>query len=370
MSEAAGSERGLFAAFRRARGDFSLELDLELPARGTTVLFGPSGAGKTTLLRCLAGLERPRVARIGLGDTVFQDDARALFVPTHRRPLGYVFQDDALFPHLNVRENVAFGMRRIRPPMRRVAWEPTIELLGLGPLLDRRTTELSGGERKRVGLGRALLTSPELLLLDEPLSGLDRPARRLVLDYLRQVRDRWEIPMIYVSHALDELLRLADHLVLLDAGRVVDAGPVLDVTARAASFPGLEGEHGALLLASLVQHDPEAGLSRLEFSGSALWVPQVARSLGSLVRVWVRASDVSICLEAPGRSSALNVLPARIVKVEAAGPYQALVEAEVGAAPGRLFRALITKKSVVDLDLRPQQQVFLQLETVALLTDG
>jgi len=369
MSETSAAERGLFATFRRARGDFSLELDLELPAHGTTVLFGPSGAGKTTLLRCVAGLERPQMARIGLGDAVFQDDARALFVPTHRRPLGYVFQDDALFPHLNVRENVAFGMRRVRPQLRRVAWEPTIELLGLGPLLDRRITELSGGERKRVGLGRALLTSPELLLLDEPLSGLDRPARRAALDYLLEVRVRWEIPMIYVSHALDELLRLADHLVLLDAGRVVDAGPVLDVTARAASFPGLEGQHGALLVASLVEHDPGAGLSRLEFLGGALWVPQVARSLGSIVRVWVRASDVSIWLEAPGRSSALNVLLARIVKVEAAGPYQTLIEAEVGLAPGRLFRALITKRSAVELGLQATQQVFLQLKTVALLTD-
>ncbi|HYE38405.1 MAG TPA: molybdenum ABC transporter ATP-binding protein, partial [Ramlibacter sp.] len=229
---------------RLARGDFTLEVDLRLPAAGITAIFGPSGSGKTTLLRCVAGLERARFARVVIAAETWQDSEAGTFVPTHRRPLGYVFQEASLFDHLDVRGNLAFAQRRGGGE---VQLQPLLELLGIATLLDRRPHQLSGGERQRVAIARALATQPRILLLDEPLAAVDLSRRREILPWLERLRDELRIPMLYVTHSADEVARLADHLVLLDAGAVRAAGPLRETLAR-IDLPLVPGEEpGALL---------------------------------------------------------------------------------------------------------------------------
>ena len=222
---------------RLARGDFTLEVDLRLPAAGITAIFGPSGSGKTTLLRCVAGLERARFARVVIAAETWQDSEAGTFVPTHRRPLGYVFQEASLFDHLDVRGNLAFA----QPRGGDAKLQPLLELLGIAALLDRRPHQLSGGERQRVAIARALATQPRILLLDEPLAAVDLSRRREILPWLERLRDELRIPMLYVTHSADEVARLADHLVLLDAGAVRAAGPLRETLAR-IDLPLVPGE--------------------------------------------------------------------------------------------------------------------------------
>ncbi|MDE2310249.1 MAG: molybdenum ABC transporter ATP-binding protein, partial [Betaproteobacteria bacterium] len=218
------------ARFKLAYTAFVLDVDLELPARGITALFGPSGSGKTTLLRCIAGLERTTDGLLRVHDEVWQDGAN--FLPAHRRPLGYVFQEASLFPHLSVRRNLEYGMRRIPPVERKVQSEQVVELMGLSRLIERDPAHLSGGERQRVAIGRALLSSPRLLLMDEPLSALDVASRQEILPYLERLHGELEIPVIYVSHALDEVARLADHVVMLEQGCVIASGAPSEILTR------------------------------------------------------------------------------------------------------------------------------------------
>jgi len=213
-----------------ARRGFALEVDCEIPGRGITALFGRSGCGKTTLLRCIAGLERIARAQIRFNGDIWQDDTH--FIPTHRRSVGYVFQESSLFPHLDVRGNLEFGLRRVPAAQRRIRFDEAVTLLGLEALLKQRAQQLSGGERQRVAIARALLTSPQLLLMDEPLSSLDQTSKAEILPHLERLHDELSIPVLYVSHALGEVMRLADHLVMLDAGRVQAAGPLQEVACH------------------------------------------------------------------------------------------------------------------------------------------
>jgi molybdate transport system ATP-binding protein len=238
------------ATLRLPRAGFTLDVALALPPRGVSALFGPSGCGKTTVLRAFAGLERA-AGRIALGDEVWQDDATRVFVPTHRRALGYVIQESALFPHLDVRRNLDYGRRRIAPEARRIALDQVVELLGIGALMARRPETLSGGERQRVAIARALATSPRLLLLDEPLAALDAARKAEVLPYLDRLHAELAIPILYVSHAIEEVARLAHHLVLMEAGRVVAAGPVADVMSR-LDVPTARGEGAGVVLEAVV----------------------------------------------------------------------------------------------------------------------
>ncbi len=257
------------AALRLQRAGFVLDVALRLPARGVSALFGPSGCGKTSVLRALAGLERA-AGHVHIGhesddsnDDVWQDDARGVFMPTHRRPLGYVIQDAALFPHLDVRANLHYGQRRIAPHARRVALDHVIDLLGIGGLMSRRTATLSGGERQRVAIARALATSPRLLLMDEPLAALDAARKAEVLPYLERLNAELSIPIVLVSHAVDEVARLADHLVLMDAGRVVADGPLAEVMAR-LDLPTARGDGAGVVHAAVVtQRDAQWQLARL-----------------------------------------------------------------------------------------------------------
>ena len=281
-------------ALRLPRDGFTLDVDLALPARGVSALFGPSGCGKTTLLRALAGLERA-AGRVAIGDQVWQDDAARRFVPVHRRPIGYVIQEAALFDHLDVRRNIGYGLRRVAAAQRRVALDGVIELLGIGHLQQRRADTLSGGERQRVAIARALATSPQLLLLDEPLAALDAQRKAEVLPLLERLHTELAIPIVYVSHAIDEVARLAHHLVLLEQGRVLAAGPLADMLAR-LDLPTARGEGaGVVLDAVLAECDAHWQLARFDIGGGqSLWARDPGLASGRALRLRVLARDVSL----------------------------------------------------------------------------
>ncbi len=353
----------LMARFRLERPGFRLEADLDLSGRGLAAVIGTSGSGKTTLLRCLAGLEHPHGGFLEVAGATWQDEARGIFLAPHRRPVGYVFQEAALFPHRSVGGNLAFGYRRIRPGDRRLRWRDVVELLGLGRLLERRTEGLSGGERQRVAIGRALLTSPRLLLLDEPLSALDRPAKAEILPYLERLRDEGGIPIVYVSHDPTEVARLADEGVLLEKGRVAGAGDLPELLTRLDLALAHGDEAEAVIDARVAGHDEGYALTLLEFSGGRLTVPRQERRQGERVRVVVRARDVSLTLQPPVGTTILNVLPARIEELEEEDQAQVMVRLSVG---GRPLLARITRKSRDALELRPGARVFAQVKGVAL----
>ncbi|MEY4752464.1 MAG: hypothetical protein RJA44_139, partial [Pseudomonadota bacterium] len=268
---------GIDARFRLERPGFSLDVDLALPGRGVTALFGPSGSGKTTLLRCIAGLERAPQGRLVVAGEPWQDEQH--WLPTHRRPIGFVFQEASLFAHLSVLGNLRYGLRR-SGATQRVSLEQAIELLGIGRLLDRKPEHLSGGERQRVGIARALAVSPRLLLMDEPLAALDLPRRREILPYLKRLHDELDIPLLYVSHAPDEVAQLADELVVLDGGRVQACGPLAETLAR-LDLPLRLGEDAcAILDARVGALDAEWHLARIDFEGGSLWARDQGLPLG------------------------------------------------------------------------------------------
>ena len=368
----------ILARFQVAYPGFTLDVNLDLPGRGISALYGPSGCGKTTCLRAMAGLERAPGGYLQVGDEVWQDDAQGRFLPTHLRPLGYVFQEASLFPHLTVRGNVEYGMRRVPQPQRQVSLGQALELLGITHLMERKPETLSGGERQRVAMARALATSPRLLLLDEPLAALDTQRKAEILPYLERLHRELEIPVLYVTHSADEVARLADTLVVLDRGRVVAAGPVAETLAR-TDVPVVLGEDaGALLEGIVLERDPHWHLARVGFAGGALWLPTrdlpsgVAGGLagglavGRRVRVRVLARDVSIATEEPRATSIQNVLPCIVeAVVPDAHPSQALVRLTFGADAALLAR--ITHRAVDALGLVPGQAVWAQVKSAALV---
>ena len=347
------------------RPAFKLDADLLLPPRGIAVLFGPSGSGKTTLLRCVAGLERADGARVEIAGQVWQDDSRSIFLPAWRRPLGYVFQEASLFDHLDVRGNLAYGVRRAGSGETAIALEATIELLGIGALLARRTHQFSGGERQRVAIARALATQPRLLLLDEPLAGLDHARRQEILPWLERLRDELHIPMLYVTHTADEVARLADTLIVLDQGRVVAAGPVAQVLARVETPVVLGEDAGALLEGTVVERDGRWHLMRIAFAGGSLWLRDSGLAVGSPVRLRVLARDVSIAAEEPRATSIQNLLPCVVrAVVPDAHPSQALVQLACG---GSVLLARITARAADALGLVPGKPVWAQVKSAALV---
>ncbi|HEX7156731.1 MAG TPA: molybdenum ABC transporter ATP-binding protein [Burkholderiaceae bacterium] len=357
-------EGGIEAAVRVAYPGFSLAVDLDLPGRGVSALFGASGSGKTTCLRCIAGLEPLAEGRIAVGGELWQDTAAGRRVPTHKRALGMVFQDGRLFPHLSVRANLGYGMKRIPQGARRVALDDVVDLLAIGNLLERRPEGLSGGEQQRVAIARALLASPRLLLLDEPLAALDEARKAEVLPYLERLHDELQIPVIYVSHAMREVARLADHLVLLERGRVVASGPIAQMTAR-LDLPLAQEDGAAVVLdGHVVEHDAADGLTRVASGAGSLWVAALDRAAGRPVRLEIAARDVSIALAPPNASSILNILPA-VVAVRADDDRgRSLLQLEVGEAH---LLSRVTRRSANALGLQPGQRVFAQVKGVAVL---
>jgi molybdate transport system ATP-binding protein len=352
----------LEVAVNHALGAFTLDARFECGG-GVTALFGRSGAGKSTLINVIAGLIAPREGRIVVnGDTVL-DTARGVNVRAGRRRFGYVFQEGRLFPHLTVRRNLIYAWWFDRALRDAVALEHVVELLGIGPLLARRPADLSGGEKQRVAIGRALLAKPRLLLLDEPLAALDAPRKAEVLGYLRRLRDETRVPMVYVSHSVDELLQLANHVVLLAHGRVVSAGVVDAVMGRPEA--GVEGgffEGGAVIDTLVTAIDATDGAATLAFDGGTLTVGHVAARVGEAVRVRLRAREVSIALEPPQRISIQNILRGRIAALDEAGG-DVLVSLQVGAV---LLRARITHRAARQLALEPGMSAYALVKAIAL----
>ena len=343
---------------------FALHAELQVHARGVIALFGPSGSGKTTLLRCIAGLEPMANGMLQVKDEVWQSGAN--FLPTYQRPLGYVFQEASLFPHLSVRQNLEYGLKRVPPEQRKVQLEQVVEWLGLSKLIGRDSPAgLSGGERQRVAIGRALLTSPRLLLMDEPLSALDAASKRDILPYLERLHGELDIPVIYVSHALDEVARLADQLVLMEQGRVIASGALNEILWRLDLPTAHLDDAGAVIEAGVAAHDEEYHLTRLDFSGGSLWVSKVERAIGSVVRARVLARDVSIATAAPQGSSISNILEACIDGIQDEGPDRVVLRLTVGDEHIVLSR--ITRRSRDQLGLISGMKVFAQVKSVALI---
>ncbi|QDF99889.1 molybdenum ABC transporter ATP-binding protein [Azoarcus sp. DD4] len=363
-AEAAASG-GIRACFRLAYPGFTLDVDLSLPGRGVTALFGHSGSGKTTCLRCVAGLERAGKGLLAINGEVWQDSAHDVFVPTHKRALGYVFQEASLFPHLSVRRNLEFGQKRIAAASRRVAWDQAVELLGICHLLDRMPDRLSGGERQRVGIARALLTSPRLLLMDEPLAALDLKRKNEILPYLERLHDELDIPVLYVSHAPDEVARLADHVVLLDQGRVVAQGGLQQTLARLDLPTAFTEDAGVVIESVVAEHDDAYHLTRLDFPGGDVLVARRPEPPGHRLRFRVHARDVSLATTRVEGSSITNALLATVQEVaDADTPAHVLVRLDADGTP---LIARITRRSSDQIGVVPGRRMWAQIKAVALL---
>ena len=348
-------------AVKATRGDFTLSATLS-SAGGVTALFGPSGAGKSTVIAMIAGLIRPATGRIVLNDRVLFDSATQVHVPAHQRRIGVVFQEDRLFPHLSVKHNLVYGMWFNKH--RRASLPEVIELLGLEALLDRAPLTLSGGEKQRVSLGRALLTAPELLLLDEPLSNLD-PLRRLeILPYLELLRDHKKIPMVYVSHTVEEVVRLADHVVVLDRGAIIANGATQSVLNNSDLWPIFgEQDAGSIVAARILSHDAGQGLTHLALGDEKLIVPLITGAAGSEVRLRVLARDVAVATTRPTQISIRNLLSGTVTSITLDKSSSAEIKI---AAGGATLMARITQASVKDLNLTVGQPVYALLKAVAM----
>ena len=359
MSDASG----LQATLAWQRGDTALDMRLDLPASGISVLFGPSGAGKTSCLRAIAGLEPAARGRITFNGEAWQDSAGARFVPPARRRVGYVAQEAGLFGHRSVAGNLDYGYKRAGRPVH-LDRESLIERFGVRALLSRRVAALSGGERQRVAIVRALLRDPALLLFDEPLSALDAGAREHLLGQLEAFHAELAVPMLYVTHAIDEVARLADHLVLIDAGRVVAQGRLQETLARPDLPPALREAAGTVIEGTVTRHFPDEHLTELAFNGGRLLLPSRAAATGQRLRCRIGARDVVLARHAQEDSSALNQLRGRVVAMaDADHPSQCLVQLRVG---DNLLLARITRRSWRALELAPGREVWAQVKAVAL----
>lgn len=353
---------------RQKLGAFTLDIAFTAEERGVTALFGRSGSGKTTVINAIAGLTRPDEGHIRIGDTVFFDSVQRIDVPVEKRRIGYVFQDSRLFPHMTVRSNLEYGLRRVPAAERRIAFGPVVELLGLGHLLDRRPRGLSGGEKQRVAFGRALLAQPRLLLMDEPMASLDAARKAEIMPYIERLRDEMNIPIVLVSHALDEVVRLATTMVLIAEGRVRASGPVGTVMGRLdlSAVTGAQ-DAGAVLDLTVEHHVPGDGLSVLAFDGGRLTVPQIDRAPGAAVRLHIHARDVIVALYPLAGVSLRNALAATVVEVAEAGPSSADVRLAVGAS---FLIARITRAAVRELGLAPGREVVALVKGIAFEPDS
>jgi molybdate transport system ATP-binding protein len=348
----------------KSLGSFDLNAQFQCPAKGIVALFGRSGAGKTSIVNALAGLVRPDSGRIAVADTVLFDSARGIDLPPEKRRLGYVFQEGRLFPHYSVRGNLLYGAKRAPREAKGASLDQVVDLLGLGDLLARRPRDLSGGEKQRVALGRALLAKPRLLLMDEPLASLDQPRKEEVLPFIERLRDELDLPIVYVTHAMEEIVRLADTMVLVDDGRVAATGPVEEITGRLELRP-LTGryEAGATLPVTVARHEPADQLSVLAFDGGELFVRQLGLREGARLRVRVRARDVALALSPPADSSMLNVLAGTVAEIGT--DTGALVDLRVHVGAHALW-ARITRRSLRRLGLSEGTRVYALIKTVAI----
>lgn len=352
------------ACFQLDFGGFQLDVDLELPGSGITVLFGCSGSGKTTLLRCVAGLQTADHARLEINGRVWEDSRRKIFLPTYRRALGYVFQEANLFPHLSVADNLQYGLRRLDKSAGKADLPYILDILGISHLLDRMPERLSGGERQRVAIARALALNPEILLMDEPLASLDFKRKQEILPFIGRLHRELSIPVLYVTHSRQEVAQLADHLLILAAGKVQACGGLAETLCRLDLDQAQDWDAATVWQAQVIGHDEAYCLTRVGFDGGVLDLPQVEAPSGASLRVQIHARDVSIVLQAPQATSILNILPATVVALGQLAHGQSVVRLRVGGQP---LLAHITRKSAELLGLRAEMQVFVQIKGISLL---
>ena len=354
----------LSAKFKLGFDEFTLNVELEVPVHGFTVLFGPSGSGKTTFLRCMSGLERAPGGFLQIGDEIWQDENRGIFIPVSERQIGYVFQEGGLFPHLKVEGNLRYGLKYRSPQNGEALFNQIVDIMGLAPLLNRHHNTLSGGEKQRVALARALLTQPRLLLMDEPLAALDTKRKIEILPYFQRMQSELRIPIFYVTHSLNEVLQLVDTMLLIDQGEIVASGSVEEVF----SHPNL-GTHlghtlvGSVLDTTVIRQDEGFQLTVLKFKDQTLHVPRRDVSPGSRLRVHIRAEDVAIAV-APiqNQTSVLNALPARVVKIRPSANDTCKVDVRLDI--GCPLLATITRKSSSHLNLQPGQDVYAHIKAI------
>ena len=356
-------DRDTSGANREAQGGFSLDVDVTLPGKGITAIFGHSGSGKTSFLRCVAGLERPDQGRLCVNGDSWQSDTA--FRPTHKRPLGYVFQESSLFPHLSAEGNLVYAVKRADAKPSAELYQRVLEVMGIGSVLRHRPHRLSGGERQRVAIARALLIQPRLLLMDEPLASLDLARKQEIMPYLERLHAAFDIPVLYVSHSLDEVARLADHTLVLEQGRVIAQGSVAEVFSRIDLPVHFAEEAGVVLQGQVVARDAQWHLSKVAFAGGELWVRDGGDELKRAVRVRVLARDVSLALAPHDDSSILNRLPAQVAEIGADDDEaMALVRLKVG---DEYLVARLTRRSVAHLQLAPGKTVWAQIKSAAVV---
>jgi molybdate transport system ATP-binding protein len=345
--------------FQGSLGGFILDAAFQVPSRGVTGLFGPSGSGKTSVLRAIAGLQRLE-GYCAVGGDIWQDGKH--FRPTHKRPVGYVFQEASLFPHLSVKDNLLYGFTRSA-----VGFEETVDLLGLSRLLERAPANLSGGERQRVAIGRALLSDPKLLLMDEPLSALDRQTKDEILPFLERLHASLALPVLYVSHDIAEVERLADHLVLMRAGRVIASGP-LGALQSDPSLPLALSRDAAVSLDAVVEaYDVTYGLASLRVDGGVFLAPSPLVAIGSARRLRIFAGDVSLVRERPSQTTIVNILPVRILSATETGLHEITAVLGLGDGSGARLLTRVTRRSWDVLELAEGLDLYAQIKGAALV---
>ncbi|HEY8538781.1 MAG TPA: molybdenum ABC transporter ATP-binding protein [Steroidobacteraceae bacterium] len=352
-------------AVRKRRADFALDVSIEVPTPGTIALFGRSGCGKTTLVNCIAGLLQADRAFVAIDDVVLEDTGANVRVPVEQRRIGYVFQDARLFPHMTVMANLRYGERRARIAQPFVDFDHVVALLGLRELLNRRPHELSGGEKQRVALGRALLSQPRLMLLDEPLAALDAPRREEVLPYLERLRDELQIPIVYVSHQFEEVLRLATHVVVMDRGAIATQGPI-ETVSRHSALRAIVGDEamGAVLNGVIASCDPSTGLAAVQIGAGIVHTHLPDAVPGAHVRVQLLARDLILATHAVDGVSVRNMIAGTIVRIETEERGTELVEVDIGN--GAIVVARLTRAASVALGLRLQMPIWVLVKAVSI----
>jgi molybdate transport system ATP-binding protein len=348
----------------RKQGNFTVHAQFQGAESGVTALYGPSGAGKTSIVNMVAGLRRPDSGRIALNGLCLFDSARQIDLPPEKRRIGYVFQDGRLLPHLSVRSNLTYGMNLTPAARRFVKLEPVVDLLGIGHLLDRRPAKLSGGEKQRVAIGRALLTSPAMLLMDEPLASLDAARKAELLPFIMRLSHEFAVPILYVSHAMDEILNLAAHLVMMEAGRVLASGSLEVLLSRPELQTHFGRDDSGAVIATIVEDAMDAaGLTRLRFGSNILKILPIRAARGDRVRVRVPARHVAVALQPPAQTSFQNIFPGHVLEIRDHGDALVDVCLDVGCA----LWARITRQSVMDLGLKPGRPVYALIKSVAIV---
>ena len=362
MHSSSPEDQQLSVRYQLARAEFALDVDVEIALHGITGVFGSSGAGKTTLLRCIAGLEQPDAGRLVVNGSVWEDSDAGVNRAIHERRIGYVFQEARLFPHLDVSQNLSYGAKRSGKQDSRIEFDHVVELLGLASFLKRSPTTLSGGEAQRVAIGRALLRRPELILMDEPLASIDETRRDEVLPFIERLHVDVGLPIIYVSHSIDELCRICDQLAVMDGGRILVDGQLQSVLLQ-TEVPMLSGrEAGAVITAKVEAFESSDNLTRVATSSSQLWVTGDNGPPAAELRLRVRANDVSLCLQRPEQTSILNVLEATVVRIQEEAAGSMLVHVRAGEDD---LLARVTRRSCAELSLEPGTAVFAQVKSIA-----